>query len=195
MTIYFDLETGGLADTCPIIQIAAIAYDDAASKELEVYQARLKFNVDECEPAALDINHYDPTVWAECAIAPSQAVREFAKFMEPFRTVEFVSKRPPYRPYTVAKLAGHNAANFDGPRLMRLFKAHNQFLGADPRIRCTLQKALWWFDERGVAPKNFQLATLCEHFGIPVHETHDALADVGLTIKLSNAMRDVAVAA
>jgi exonuclease I len=48
---------------------------------------------------------------------------------------------------------------------------------------------MWWFDERGLAPVDFKLATLCKHFGIPVHETHDALADVRLTVQLAKALR------
>jgi hypothetical protein len=79
----------------------------------------------------------------------------------------------------VAKLVGHNADRFDGPRLQRLFKQYNAFLPADPRCRCTCQRAMWWFDEHAlIPPKGFS------------GEQHDALVDVRLTIQLARKMRE-----
>ena len=42
---------------------------------------------------------------------------------------------------------------------------------------CTMQLAMWQFTLSGDrAPSNFQLATLCEHFGVPFHaaSAHEA---------------------
>jgi DNA polymerase III epsilon subunit-like protein len=136
---------------------------------------------------------YDAAVWSELAVEPAEACQRFARFMNPFRSVEFISKRTG-QPYTVARLIGHNAATFDGPRLQRLFKSHNMFLGADPRIRCTCQAAMFWFDTHGIQPPSFKLSDLCRWFGLPVDEnTHDALADVRMTIQLAQRLRDASV--
>ena len=105
-----------------------------------------------------------------------------------YRTIQFISKKG--KPYKVARLVGHNAASFDGPRLMALFKSMDLFLPADPRFRCTCQRALWHFDESGQKhPENFKLETLCKHFGIQLTGAHDALEDVRATVALSRVLR------
>jgi DNA polymerase III epsilon subunit-like protein len=64
------------------------------------------------------------------------------------------------------------------------------FLGADPRVLDTMQLAMWWFHQRGMEPENYKLGPLCQYFGIPVgDETHDALADVRLTVQLARKLQ------
>lgn len=186
VAVYFDLETGGVLDTHPDIQLAAIAIDENTWAELETFEAKIAFDAATADPEALALNHYTPEAWAGAATV-SLVSRKFASFLERYRCLTMVSKRSG-KPYSVAKLVGHNAATFDGPRLKRMFEKVGSFLPADPRVRCTCQRAFWWFDERGLAPRDFKLGTLCEYFAIPVHQTHDALADVRLTIALSRAM-------
>jgi len=49
-----------------------------------------------------------------------------------------------------------------------------------------VQLALWWFATKGEKqPRNYQLVTLCEHFGIEHADAHDALGDVRATIALA----------
>lgn len=189
--IFFDIETGGLEMTHPIIQIAAIAVDEEFA-ELDSIELKLRFDPMKADPEALKINHYDTLVWVSEAIEQADAVRRLAKFIEPHKAIEMVSKKPPFRPYKVACLAGHNAATFDGPRLQRLFRDHKAFLPADPRVLCTVQLAMWWALRHGVRPKSFKLGDLCEHFGIPIAagEAHDALADVRLTIELTKKLTE-----
>ena len=56
-------------------------------------------------------------------------------------------------------------------------------------VRDTMHLALWFFDNTGrPAPKDYKLATLCERFNIPIGDTHEALADVRLTIQLAAAI-------
>ena len=181
--VYFDLETGGIEDTHPDIQLAAVAIDEGTWTELGSFEAKVAFDPQEADPSALALNHYTPEAWAG-AESLAIVVAKFAGFLERFRSLSMVSKRTG-KPYSVAKLVGHNAATFDGPRLRRMFEKCDRFLPADPRVRCTCQRAMWWFDERGIAPKDFKLATLCEHFGIAADGAHDALADVRLTVLLS----------
>lgn len=186
--VFFDLETGGVEPKHPDIQLAAVAVDLETWEELAQFERKIRFNVQDADPEALRINHFDLTVWDEQAWPEGSVASSFSKFLNSFRSVTHISKRTG-KPYTVAKLAGHYAADFDGPRLKRLFQRHDLFLPADPRIRCTVQRALWWFEETGKKlPENFKLATLCEYFGIPTPEAHEALADVRCAVSLARAM-------
>jgi DNA polymerase III subunit epsilon len=185
--VYFDLETAGLLPHHPDIQLAAIAVDPGGV-EVETFEAKIEFDVPAADPRALELNHYTPEAWAK-AEAPIRVVSRFTDFLDRHKSLEMVSQKTG-RPYQVAILCGHNAASCDGPRLQALFKHWGRFLPADPRVRCTCQRALWWFHEHpgNVLPENYKLATLCEYFGIPVVESHEALADVRLTIALARAL-------
>lgn len=186
-TVFFDLETGGLKIEQPIIQLAAIAIDDEW-RELATFEAKIQFDFRAADPAALELNHYDAAVWRAEAIPAATAVQRFSRFLDPYRCFQRKSKRPPFRKYTVAQLAGHNAATFDGDRLKALYKAHDAFLGADPRILDTFQLGLWHFHGKG-EPENYKLGTLCKAFGIEFgDDAHDALYDVRKTAELARVM-------
>jgi DNA polymerase III alpha subunit (gram-positive type) len=188
--VFFDLETGGLSDIHPNIQLAAVAVDESTWDEIGTFERKIRFPYSAADPQALAMNHYNADVWIKEAVDSYQVCTEFAAFLEPFKCIEFVSKRTG-RPYSVAKLIGHNAATFDGPRLKRMFEAHNLFLPADPRVRCTVQAAMWWFDWHNVAPPSYKLSALCEYFGLPVaDDAHDALADVRMTVQVARRLRD-----
>lgn len=186
--VYFDLETGGVTPRHPDIQLAAIAVDEDSWHEISSIEMKIAFDEAAADPEALAMNHYSADAWKD-AVQPWEVIARFASFLNRFRSIEMISKRTG-KPYTVAKLVGHNAATFDGPRLQALFTKHEAFLPADPRVRCTCQRAMWFFDEfGGPAPENFKLGTLCSYFGIKVSESHEALADVRLCIELSKAIR------
>lgn len=187
VAVYFDLETGGVQETHPDIQLAAIALREDTWTELDSFEAKIRFDDTRADAEALKLNHYSAEEWAAHALAEPLVVARFASFLDRFKTIPMVSKRTG-KPYNVAKLVGHNAASFDGPRLQRMFQRYKRFLPADPRVRCTCQRAMWWFDERGLAPDDYKLSTLATYFGLPVDGAHDALADVRLTIELSKAM-------
>ena len=185
-TVFFDTETAGLADEAATIQLAAIAVRDW--KELAVFEQKIEFDVSKAEPEALELNHFDAEVWELEAYPVQEVVASFAKWLEPHRAIEMVSKRTG-RPYMVARLAGHNVKTFDAPRLQAMFKAQDVFLAADSfRPLDTVQLALWECWARGKKPPNYQLATLCGFIGIDVGEAHDALADVRMCIELARAL-------
>jgi DNA polymerase III epsilon subunit-like protein len=187
-TVYFDLETAGLKPAHPDIQLAAVAVDDVTGEELAAFEAKLQFDVALADIVALEINHWTAEAWKDADL-PRVVVCRFELFLKEHATSRLVSARTG-APYWVAKLAGHNAATFDGPRLKALFDRHSTFLPADLRTRDTAQRALWWFDESGEAPPlNFRLVTLCHHFGVPVTESHEALADVRMTVALAKVLR------
>lgn len=186
-TVYFDLETGGLTDAHPDIQLAAIAIN-GEGVEVGSFEAKLKFDESAADPEALKLNHYDKALWDAEAIAPAEAIRRFVKFIDPHKCVEMISKRTG-APYNVARLAGYNALTFDLPRLKRLFGT--QFFPCSYHVRDVLQRTMWYFDEHegGEKPENMKLSTVCAFFGIEVDGAHDALADVRMSAKLAWRLR------
>lgn len=179
--VYFDLETGGVELSHPVIQLAAAAFDGDA--EVSAFETKIAFDESSCDPKALEINHYDPAAWKD-APSPAQAVGRFAGWLRPYSSVRLISKRTE-RPYNVARLSGYNAVSFDLPRLKALFGT--QFFPCEYLVRDVLQRALFYFDERPELPKpeNFKLSTVCAYFGIAVDGAHDALVDVRLSAKLA----------
>jgi DNA polymerase III epsilon subunit-like protein len=186
-TIYFDLETGGVQPHHPNIQIAAIAVDDATGSELSKLECKIKFDTSECDPEALKLNGYTPEAWKD-AFSVALAVATFTKWSEPFRCVPMVSKRNG-KPYSVAKLAGHNVSTFDLPRLKAMYGDH--FFPFSYFAKDTLQRALWYFDEYPAIarPESLKLGVLCKHFGIDTAGAHDALADVRMAAALARVFR------
>lgn len=187
-TIFFDLETGGVEPKHPTIQLAAVVIDDSTGAERATFERKIKFDDQAADPEALKLNHYSPEAWKD-AIPDGSAAAQFAKFCEPYRSIEMVSKRTGV-PYSVAKLAGHNALTFDLPRLRALFGA--SFFPFSYHVKDTLQRALWYFDEHPevARPMSLKLSVLCEHFGICVDGAHDALADVRMAAALARAFKE-----
>jgi DNA polymerase III alpha subunit (gram-positive type) len=168
-TVYFDLETGGLDVESPIIQLAE----------------------------ALEINHYDRQRWLKEGMPPQIAFERFSKFLNQFKSIPMISKRTG-RTYQVARLAGYNCLTFDAPRLQYHFKQHDLFLPAHPATLDVLALAMWrlsatlHFETPSASTK---LGFLCEAFGVPLDNAHDALADVRGTIALAKRLTQEAVVA
>jgi DNA polymerase III epsilon subunit-like protein len=181
--VYFDLETGGLESSHPIIQIAALAVRPGWEKA-GTFQRKIQFDEAKADKQALDKNCYDPAVWRAEAIPARQAAQEFSRFLDGYKTIEMVSKRTG-NPYSVARLAGYNSEGFDKPRLWAFFKGNDCFLPADPRTLDVLQMVLWTFEQMGVDLPNYQLATVARHLGIHYDEAHEALADVRMTVQIA----------
>lgn len=182
---FLDLETGGLRVEQPIIQIAAIAVDGDWN-EVESLEFKIAFDPARCDAEALAINHYTAEAWAD-AVPEAVAVSNLAAFLNRHRSVELVSKRTG-RPYSVARVAGHNAS-FDLDRLSALFKRYDTFFPVDfGSVLDTRFGAIWHGERTGKRPANHRLVTLAEHHGIPVAGAHDALVDVRLSIALARVL-------
>lgn len=186
--IIFDLETAGLEPRHPTIQLASVVIDETDWLEVASFERKISFNETDADPAALAMNHYDADVWLREAKRPESVAREFAAFAKPYLSIQMVSKSKG-TPYQVGKLCAHNAA-FDLPRLQGLFAG--SFFPFSYHARCTLARAMWFYDEHPdiSKPQNLKLATLCESFGIAVSATHEALSDVRLCAALAKAFRD-----
>ena len=184
-TIFFDTETGGVLPHQPTIQLAGIVVDDSDWSEKASFECKIKFDEKDADPEALKINHYTPEAWRDAIPGPVAALR-FAKFCEPYRSIQMVSKRTG-NPYSVGKLAGHNAATFDLPRLRQLFGEN--FFPFSYHVKDTLQRALWFYEEHPEVkrPESLKLSVLCESFGICVDGAHEALADVRMSAAIAKA--------
>ena len=191
--VVFDLETAGLDIGKPIIQIAAVAVDTWDQwRELGTFEVKIQFSEDDADAEALAINSYDPDTWKREATCPSLAASRFSAFLNQYRCVTCISKRG--KPYQVAKLCGHNASGFDGPRLRHFYgemlrnpgEQYGPFLPAHPSVLDTWQLAEWYFQVGGISPPpDFKLETLCGYFNIPIEGAHDALTDVRATAALA----------
>lgn len=177
--VVFDFETGGISPDKPNIQLAAIALSDDWS-ELGTFERKILFNASACDPEALELNSYSPEDWTD-AKPEHEVARDFCEWLRPYCSVRKVSKRG--KPYSVARLCGHNAASFDFPRLQAA--CCDMFLPADFHVLDTLQAALWHCTASGNWPENLRLTTLCDHFGIDTSGAHDALADCRMTARLA----------
>lgn len=196
--VFFDLETGGIEPERPNIQLAAVAMSDGLDAEVGVFEQKIQFEEKDAAPEALRINCYNPALWKEHAVGEMVAAGTFASFLREHATVELVSRAG--KPYRIARLAGHNVASFDCPRLIAMFKRYDLFLpGTAYQPLDTYQRALWYFAERRWTgpqsvnplnqPANMKLATLAEWFEIPSVGAHDALADVRMCVAIARAMR------
>ena len=186
--VFIDLETAGIdPNRHPIIQIAAVAIDEHL-EVLEAFEAKVKFDPRRANAQSLRKNHYHPGVWAKDARDAKEVALDFAAFLRRHASVDVLSAQG--KPYHVAQIVAHNAA-FDGPFLTHWFDKLEIYLPARRLILCTMQLAMWQFmDNVSSAPKNFQLASLCEHFGVPFHAAaaHEALGDATATVRLFQAI-------
>ena len=182
--VVFDYETGGTKDEHPNIQLAAAAVDDEWNI-LTSFEMKIKFDEAMAEPEALELNHYDRSVWEKEAKPIPYVLASFDSFLNDHKTVQMVSKRTG-RPYSVCRLCGHNAVTFDMPRLKRMYGG--RFLPAHPIVFDTIQLCLWYFRGRVKQPENYQLKTLLDFLGIPFPDAHDAIADVKATVLLAQAL-------
>ncbi len=183
-TVFVDLETGGVEDTNPTIQIAAIAVDDW--QEVASFERKIQFDEHRCEEDALAMNHYDPAVWEAEAVPAPEAFDAFVQFGRQFQSMTLRAKGTG-RPYKATRYAGHNVATFDIPRIRRaLERLGDPFWGCWWYPLDTYQRAVWHFAEHNIEPpENYQLAALAEYFGIDAGDAHDALADVRLSAKIA----------
>jgi DNA polymerase III epsilon subunit-like protein len=187
--VFIDLETAGVDVWRPIIQVAAIALDSGLH-ELESFEAKIRFRRRFADPKALRKPHYSAARWRKEAQPVREVADKLAEFLARHASVELISLSG--RPYRVAQLVAHNAA-FDGPFLQTWFERLGRFFPGHFRTFCTLQRALWLFqeDKSLPPPADFQLTTLCRYFGVRLDpgEAHDALADVRATVELYRAMQ------
>ena len=186
-TVFFDLETGGLKTNSPIIQIGGLAVHKL--HQVEAFNMKIIFDPQYADPKALEINHYDPAVWKEEARAESFVVDKFSKFLSRHQSIKKVSKRG--KPYSVARLAGHNIAAFDCRLLRALYERHDKFCPADLfRPLDTIHLAWWKFAEEPPErqPEKFTLGALCAHYKINTGQAHDALADCRAAFEIAKCM-------
>jgi len=188
--VFVDLETAGLEPWRPIIQIAAIVVD-AQLRELERFEAKLRFQRRFADPKSLRKVSYCPDLWKREAIPSGDCMKQFSDLLRRHATVDQTATSG--QPFQVAQMVAHNGA-FDGAFLKAWFERFGRFLPASPRLFCTLQRAVWLFHENKslTPPPDFKLRTLCHYFEVALRsgDAHEALNDVHATVELYRAMAD-----
>lgn len=186
-TVFFDLETGGVEERHPNIQLAAVAVRDW--EIVDTFERKIRFDPAMCDPAALAMNGYREDVWHVEAAPEAEVARSFKRFLETYADLTLKSTRTG-RPYRAARMAGHNVVAFDVPRLRAMMDRAG--IGFWPGCWWypldTYQLAIWHFaqHEHLEAPENFTLQGLASHFDIPAQgAAHEALADVKLSVKIA----------
>lgn len=185
-TVYFDLETGGLLPDSPNIQLAAVAVCDG--QEIDSFNRLIQFDESDADKNALAMNHYDAQRWANEALPEVRVIRQFCAFLSLHKTVTLTSRHG--QPYQVARLAGYNAAWFDGPRLNRMIDQYGFFPPWRRPTLDVLQIVMEKCDQRRLWPKNFKLSTVAEFLGVNVVDAHDALGDVRMTAQIHKAITE-----
>ena len=186
--VFVDIETGGPDfKRHPIVQLAAIAAN-AKGAPVEAFEAKLKFQPRSANAYSLRKSRYHPGLWANVAREGKEVAKDFGRFLKRHATSPATSASG--KLFYVAQLVAHNAA-YDAPFLAAWHERLGLFLPASRLVLCTMQLAMWKAVSSGITPPNFQLATLCQHYGVPYHaaSAHDALGDVTATLQLYHAMR------
>lgn len=186
--VFVDVETVGTVKNPRIIQVAAIATDRNAN-EIAGFEAKAKLP----KAARTKPKHsrYCHDRWEAEGRDAKVVAAELSAFLIRNATVERFSKSGQL--FRVAQLVAHNAT-FDGEVLRNWFSQHGVFCPASFQTLCTLQRAMWLFQEKRsmLPPADYRLITLCKHFGI-VHtkkQAHDAFADVRATVLLYRKMNE-----
>lgn len=120
---------------------------------------------------------------------PHVVARRFAEFLWPYACVKLTSSQGEI---SLARLVAFNAERHDCPLLHQWYDAIGIRLPAARMSICIKQRALCFFAEHPhlSQPENFQLPTLCRHFGILLREdqAHQACYDVRAMLKLYRIM-------
>jgi len=190
-TIFLDIETAGLEIGDPIIEVAAVAVETGTYRVIDTIDMKIEFEMKDISNfKSLGINKFSAEAWAKYALPSKIAAEKLARFFSQYATIEKTSRQG--KPYTIAKLAGHNANVFDTPRLKHWFQQHELFFPAMLRTLCTEQKARWIFEDNPdlQPPANYQLGTLIEHLSLDRHPDHTALADTLATVDLARQLAE-----
>lgn len=175
--VVFDLETTGtnpLRDS--VIQVGAVALDGELSPCGE-FEVKIRFDEGRASSAALEVNSFERSTWNKDAVSSGEAARRFSAFLHEHATLLRTGAHG--KPYRVSQLASYNSG-YDGPFLSCWFELAREFLPADRRVLCLMQRTHWALVESHACafPENLKLGTVCRELGIPLGDNaHDALHD------------------
>ncbi len=198
----FDLETTGLGqkgERVVPVQLAGIVLDPDNLKELAEFSTFLKIPEGAViEPYAMSMHAKkgrDYDFFQREGKDPEGAYRALADFLKPYGRIV---------------MAGHNAAKFDTPMLVRELLLHN--VGVDipnPEKPATMGYPVWIdmdyhvydtmvlaYDQLKFGLKkvySVSLGNLCKYLGIPLSETdaHDAMNDVRATAEVLRKLQSI----
>lgn len=180
--LFYDLETGGIEDRHPTIQIAASVWDVGLDGELASFQRKLQFDPAACSPQALEVNAYSPEGWVD-AVDPATGWQDFFRFCGEHRSKPMVSKKG--NQYLVTIAGGHNVTAFDFPRVVRAARKLDAFMPLWWYQLDTYALAVWARALGALPEMRLNLESLSTHFGVGFSgEQHDALVDCRLAARV-----------
>ena len=181
--LYFDVETTGLHPWHnDIIQIACLV--EINGEVVEEYTANMQpFSFENVDAKALKINN---TTVEELKSYPHPKLihAELCKLFEKY--INKFDKQDKFAPI------GYNV-KFDCDFLSAFFrKNEDRYYGSWVNWRTVDPLALLYTMDyqRKIALPNYKLATVCQHFGIPI-KAHDALSDIRATRELFQTLNEM----
>lgn len=168
---FIDVETTGLdADIHEIIEIGIILTDRKFNELVSFETKVLPLNIEAASARALEINHYDPDVWAKEAVHPHQMILSLNHLLR--------------RTY----LAGHNLP-FDKKFVEAAYKkAASEGIVAVPtwgtyHTLDTVSLAMPLFVNGRI--DRLSLDVVCDYFNVKNEKAHSALSDVRATLDVA----------
>ena len=190
--VFVDIEAFGPDDNKLIIQIAACALDSSL-RELEFFEQKILPDKSLAWAIARS-KRKPPRTWLQEGVDELTAANRFTRFLSRHATVDMISDDGNL--FSLAQLAAYNAPRLDAPLLQAWYRRLGLMNVARYQMFCVMQRAFWLFreDESLTPLANYQLATVCEYFGIRLRpdEAHDAANDVRATVGLYRAMQQLA---
>jgi len=177
----FDTETSGLDPVKHrILQLGAIIVDDNFN---EISKGHMKLSLTDQEwldadPGALKINGATKETWIPSHSSNEVSLQNFYDWIYKYMgdQVKHFS------------LLGYNIYNFDIPFLKELIQRYNKpWIFGFFHLDIMHLVRLWVLVTKSQLD-SLKLKVACEHFGIPITNHHESLADVEATIKLTKAI-------
>lgn len=176
--LHLDIESTGIdANKNAIIQLAgAIEINGAIKEEFDIKIRPFPGAV--VDPKALEVHGItvdEMMTWPDQHIAHRQFTDILSKYVNKF------DREDKFTP------CGY-AARFDCEFIGAFFnRCGDKYWGAWQNWRIIdIMSVVYWLRSLRIVPEliNYKLVTVCEYFGIPLPEAHDALADIRATIAL-----------
>jgi DNA polymerase III epsilon subunit-like protein len=145
--VYTKIETTGPDPAlAKIIEIAAVAIDVESGEEIDSMNLLVGFDLNEIRKDQDWHVNYDPERWNGRWIDELDALADTDRFLKRHASVRRTLRKGG-KEVRLCRVAGHGAAKFDYPFLLRWFRRHEKFWPSDPFCLDTAQLAAFMLPE------------------------------------------------